>query len=117
MTDTANDFINSDGSYDVSAIMAAAHRKARAEFARNVCSLAGIKVRPVCEMGTWNAQYIVAAAGVRVAVPVSQSYRAELALALSHYWSRAKEMRRRGYRRAPPAIVAPAEPIALPLAA
>jgi hypothetical protein len=107
MTDTANDFINSDGSYDVSAIMAAAHRKARAEVARNVCSLAGVKVRPVGSMGSWNAQCIAAACGVRVVLPASQSYRAELKAALAHYWWRAQAMRASGYRRPVAEAVAP----------
>lgn len=107
---TANDFINSDGSYDVAAIMTAAHRKARAERNRTIIAYAGLRTRKGGAYSTWNAERAVLAATVDAAslnIPADRSYAAELALALADYWFRAKEIKRRGHRRAAPLEAAP----------
>jgi hypothetical protein len=112
MANTANDFLTETGAFDVSKIMAAAHRKAAAEFARTVCVYAGIDVRVTGAMGTWSAQYVATARTVEVRalkIPASASYRAELARALADYWHRARVMRSRFI----PAPVAVAAPLAL----
>jgi hypothetical protein len=103
----ANDFLTETGAFDLAKIMTAAHRKARAEYARTVCVLAGLNVRVTGAMGTWNAQYIAAAASIdarALNIPASMSYRAELARALADYWHRARVMRSR-FVPAPVSIV------------
>lgn len=103
------DFISADGSYNVAAIMAVAHRRARHGFNTTLIVLAGHRVR--CTLSEAEATYSRIAATVdrsALRIPACLSYATELQKALADCWWQARVMRKR---------FVPVAPVALKLAA
>lgn len=109
MTNAA--FINADGTYNVAAIMAVAHRHARHNRNRTICWSANVNVRG--SIGTAEADYAAAASQIdarTLTILPRFSYAAELAKALKDCWFQARVLRSRHV----PAPVVIAEPVAVP---
>src|SRR3954463_12258519 len=100
---TTQNFINANGSYNIAAIMAVAHRRARHAFNTSLIVLSGYHVR--CPLGQAETAYarIVAQHVNRRAltIPARLSYAAELKKALADCWHHARVMRRRFVPAAP----------------
>jgi hypothetical protein len=92
------DFINPNGSYNVSAIMAVAHRKARHEVNKSLCFAAGVEPRLTGYGHHFEAAYAETAGTIdrrTVKLIARFSYRAELQKALVQAWWEARVLRSR----------------------
>jgi hypothetical protein len=100
---TQANFINLNGSYNVAAIMAFAHRKARHGFNTGLIVLSGYRVR--CTLSEAEAEYarIVAQFVDRhtLTIPACLSYATEFRKALAACWYHARAMRARFVPAAP----------------